>query len=294
MYEEILDKIVWSFSAVNSYCNCPKGFKLARIDHVPQVQNAFSDFGSFMHSLLEMYFKGEVEFFELSSIYQEKYDENVTHKFPKNSYVDLSEKYYEDGKKYFDFFEGISDQYEVLSVEVKAELVIKGRPFIGFIDLILRDKEDGKIVIWDHKSKSGFKSKAELRDYLHQIYLYALYVKEHYGEYPKELTFNMFRKNELITTAFDPEACNQAIDWFVETIDRIYNDILFDDKISISYFEKFKDIGSFKKDDFFCNELCGVREHCERSSKYKGNRRKAGGQNSNRQGESKRSERKTR
>lgn len=269
MYDEILDEITWSFSSVNSYCNCPKGFKLARIDHESQVQNAFSDFGSFVHSLLEKYFKGEVEFFELSGLYQDGYEENVTHDFPPNAYVDLAEKYYKSGKEYLDYFEGLPDKYEVIAVEMKVNLVIRGRPFVGYIDLVLRDKEDGKYVIWDHKSKSKFKSEKEMHEYLRQLYLYAISINEKFGEYPKELTFNMFNKHDLITTKFDEKECEAAVEWFSNTIDKIYADKVFDDKISIDYYNKFKDVNKFKKNDFFCNELCGVREHCERSTCFK-------------------------
>lgn len=52
-----LDNLVWSFSKVNNYNRCPHGFKLTYIDKVPQIDNAFAEYGSFAHSLLEKYFK---------------------------------------------------------------------------------------------------------------------------------------------------------------------------------------------------------------------------------------------
>jgi len=62
----ILDGMRWSFSSVNTYNTCPQAFRLGYLDALPKVNNAFSDWGTFMHSLMESYFRGKLEFFELS------------------------------------------------------------------------------------------------------------------------------------------------------------------------------------------------------------------------------------
>lgn len=270
MYQEILDQIVWSFSSVNSYCNCPRGFYLRRIEHVHTTGNAFAEWGTFMHSLLERFFKGEEDFFNLSFIYMDDYKKNIHFKFPDNRYVDLNESYYNAGMEYLNSFEGIDPKYEVVSVEEKCLMQFGRYPFIGFIDLVLKDTTDGELVIWDHKSKSKFTSKRELKEYLRQLYLYAGYVKKKYGEFPKSLTFNMFRAGEIVETPFDPAAYDEAVSWFTGTIDEIYAQKAFLDKIAIAYYAKMKDIADFKKDDFFCNQLCDCRESCARSACYKG------------------------
>ena len=61
----ILDGMRWSFSSVNTYNTCPQAFRLGYLDALPRVDNAFSDWGTFLHSLMEKYFRGEAEFFEL-------------------------------------------------------------------------------------------------------------------------------------------------------------------------------------------------------------------------------------
>lgn len=246
MYKETLDNIIWSFSSVNNYCTCPYGFKLSYIDKLPKINNAFAEFGGFVHSLLERFFRGEVEFFELSQLYQDEYNINVLHNFPDVTFCDLSEKYYQSGLEYFNSFEGIDD-YDVICVEQKINLTIRNKPFVGYIDLILRDKKDGQYVVVDHKSKNKFKNKKEKEHYLLQLYLYSLYVKEQYGEYPKVLKFNMFRAKEWVTEDFTQEKLENAINWFDITTDLIYSDTTFPKN----------------KDDFFCKNLCGVREHCE-------------------------------
>lgn len=247
MYE-ILDKMNWSFSSVNNYCTCPYGFKLSYIEKKSKINNAFAEFGSFIHSLLERYFRGEVEFFELSQIYKDEYDVNVLHKFPDCKFCDLTEKYYKDGLSYLDSFEGLDSDLEVVGIEQKVELEINGKPFIGYIDLILRDKTDGRYIIVDHKSKARFKSKKEREHYLLQLYLYSLHVKKIYGEYPKQLKFNMFRTKTWESEDFSEKTLQKAINWFDFTIELIKNDTDF----------------VKMKDEFYCENLCSVREHCKK------------------------------
>lgn len=254
----------WSFSSVNSFNNCKQCFYLTYIKKKPRLQNAFAEWGSFGHSLLERYYKGELEFFELSQEYMDGYDDNVREKFPPNIYVDLSERYFDAGLSYFNHFEGLPDGYVVLDVEAKITTKVGKYPFVGFADLIIKDTKDNGIIIVDHKSKSKFKNETEQNAFLRQLYLYALYVKEKYGVYPKELRFNMFRANQEVTVPFNEDDFTAAQQWFIDTVDAIYCEQNFLDKI----IESEKGVKDFNKNDFFCNELCGVRECCKRSVYY--------------------------
>ena len=151
-------------------------------------------------------------------------------------------------------------------------LDIDGDIFIGFIDLIVKDKNTGRYIVVDHKSKSKFKNEEERDEYARQLYLYALYIKAEYGEFPSHLIFNMFRANDVVTIDFDEKKLEKAVFWFKNTIENIKKDNKFDDKITILFRQKKKPLKEFKKDDFFCNELCGVRSYCNRSRCYKKNR----------------------
>lgn len=263
--KNFLDTITWSFSSVNAYDTCPKMFYFTYIEKAPKIQNSFSEWGTFVHLLLQKYYEGELELFELSGEYEKDYSENVKLTFPDNAYVDLNETYKAAGKKYFDNFEDDFSDYEVIGVEQKIETKIGKYNFVGYIDLILKD--DKGYYICDHKSKSKFKNAAELRHYLFQLYIYSKYIYEKYGEYPVGLIYNMVRVEDIIHEVFDIEEYQKALSWAESTINNIYEDEIFDDKILMNYMAKRKDIHSFKNNDFFCNELCSVRESCERSSK---------------------------
>lgn len=283
----ILDGMRWSFSSVNTYDTCPQAFRLGYLDALPKVNNAFAEWGTHMHSLMEAYFKGELEFFELSQVYQDGYDTAITCKFPPNKFCDLSERYFAAGKEYLDSFDGLFEDCEVVGVELKVKLIIDGRPFVGVIDLLLKKGDD--YIIADHKSKSAFKSKKEQAEYARQLYLYAIYVHETYGKWPIKLVFHMVRDmGALVEIPFVEADAEAARRWFTETIDTIYADALFESKPNYyrrllrelrnkldakevkfdDYLKQKKKLeASLNKTSFYCEQLCSSREQCPGTDK---------------------------
>ena len=132
---------------------------------------------------------------------------------------------------------------------------LKDKNIVGFIDLILRDKSDGKYIIADHKSKKlkkgkrGSKSSDELDASLRQLYLYSEYIKQEYGEYPKELWFNSFRldENNLIKCLFYKEKFDETMEWVEKTIQEISNN------------EEWTPTCDY----FYCKYLCDCSSECE-------------------------------
>ena len=64
------------------------------------------------------------------------------------------------------------ENYEILGVEEKVEFTINGKDFIGYIDLLVKDKKTNEIIIIDHKSaslkilKNGKISKSDQQHFL--------------------------------------------------------------------------------------------------------------------------------
>ena len=121
---------------------------------------------------------------------------------------------------------------------------------VGVIDLIPFIQSG--LVVCDHKSRGKWKSREERRKYLRQLNIYAIRVKEKYGEYPRELWFNKFREGVLDREPFSEAAAQEDKDWFLRSIDNIYKARSF----------------QAKPDRFFCDNLCSVREHCEHSVSF--------------------------
>jgi transcription initiation factor IIE alpha subunit len=262
-------------------------FYLQYIECKPQYDNCFAQFGTLCHSVLEKYATGELEIYELVDDYMNRFDTEVNQPFPPNKYVDLREKYYNQGHDYFESFAGFDD-YKLLDIEKRFEINMFDKfTFTGVIDLVVNDA-DGNLIIIDHKSKTIFKrkylcelcsktytietaekrefictkkcngtlveDKSEAKEFFRQLYLYALPIFEENKEYPKKLMFNFFRDGVMYEIDFNESDLEDTKNWVADTIETIRKD------------EKFEP----KKTDYFCDNVCGVRYECPNSNVYTG------------------------
>ena len=178
----IVGTFTWSFSRLESFYQCPYAWRRTYIDGEEKVSNAFAEYGSLCHKLLEDYEKGKIDIFSISSEYDRRFAEEIPSDFPPNKYADLRESYYLKGQRYFEEIDLPLDEMEILGVEEKVTFELGGKPFIGFIDLRYKDK-DGNMIFLDHKSanirinknNSVSKSDAEkMKKYEYQQYLYTI------------------------------------------------------------------------------------------------------------------------
>lgn len=253
-YGFIIDSMLWSFSRLNSYYNCPFEWKRKYIDCEYGENGFFGEFGSHCHSLLEGYAKGEISIFEISQLYEEGFNDAVVHDAPPNKYVDIRQSYFDKGLEYFNNIDLDLEQYEVLGVEKKVQFQIDGKDFVGFIDLLLKEKSTGKIIILDHKSasikflKNGKVSKSDqshVREFIRQLCLYAKPIIEEYG-HVDELWWNLFKDQNWLKIPFTQEDYEEAIQWAKDTIKLIESDT--------SWFPN--------PDFYYCNYLCSQRNNC--------------------------------
>lgn len=235
---------VWSFSSLSSFARCPMSFRLNYLDEVPQAGNGFSDFGILTHEVLDQYAKGTITAEDCAAIYDMAFEEAVSAPYPPYP-IGMRERAYHRGLSYFNSFTGFGEHYEIVGTEETIIGEVGGFRFKGIVDLVLRDKRDGRLVIIDHKTKSKAsmnKDKAELRK---QIYLYAHLVWQKYGEFPKQMGFNVIGEKWMLYD-FELDEYTATIDWAVETINRIVAEVEF----------------SGMYNDYFCKFICGSREDC--------------------------------
>lgn len=238
----IIDGLTWSYSKLTSYETCPYLFNQIYLEKsVEERDNAFAQFGSCCHNLLERYYKGELDSWELESKYRQEIVNAVTEPFPSEN---MAISYYTGGLEYFKEFRDPFQGRKVLEVEEKFKGTIYGQRFTGVIDLVVQDEG---IIIIDHKSKKNFSTSKEHLKYLRQLYLYAEHIKQKFGEYPKQMMFNMFRSNQLVVAEFDPEEAKRVEEWATKTIQSVRAD------------DKMEALPNW----FFCNRLCGISAYCE-------------------------------
>lgn len=242
---------VYSYTQLTSFNECPFSFYMTRIERTPQKSNAFSEQGTLIHDLIEQWAKGKIPAEKLASEYERRYAEEVVTAFPRTLAMrGYAEKAYQLGLSYFENFEGFPG-YKITGVEQKFRTLIAGRPFVGVIDMILEDEKNDRIIILDHKSKSLSSFKKNEDEMYKQQYLYSIYIYEKYGVYPEKLMFNLFKEGGLLMERpFDKDAYDQTYLWAKKTIE------------AIESFDMVDWLTMKEKSDFFCQELCSVRDEC--------------------------------
>lgn len=243
----IPEGFTWSFSRISTFDQCPMSFKLIYLDEVEGHSNAFADYGTLCHSCLEHYMKGKTPVFALAEEYEERYDREVTGAWPPFP-VGLGGKYYEQGLNFFETWDGIDETaYEIVDSEKSFVIDVGGNTVVGVIDAVLRDKKTGRLVIWDWKSKSAAQMKKDLKEYRHQLYIYAMGCYHIYGEYPQSIAFYLFREGKMVEEKFSEEGLEETRRWIIDTIERIKN--------SSEYV--------VSPSGYFCKYICSASDHCD-------------------------------
>jgi len=163
-----------SQSKLKTFRRCPKQYEYKYIEGLePTRKSVPLALGNWIHSMLEAHYKGED--------WLETYGE-LTHKF--NGFLAEEKEHYGDlpgisarlMNGYMDFWEEEDKNLEIISVEEEFEVDIgKGLLFKFKPDMIVKDKRDGIISCWDHKSNKTLPD-TEWRntDIQSTLYLWAL------------------------------------------------------------------------------------------------------------------------
>ena len=248
-YRPLIDEMVWSYSRIESFVDCPYRWFLKYIKHYKESDQFYASYGSFMHKLIEQYYRGRLKKDEMVSKFLIDFKKEVMGLRPNQSVV---EKYIQYGIRYLESFKPFDSN--MVDVEKKVEFCIDGIPFIGFIDYL--GEQDGEDVIIDNKSRdlkprskrtTPTAKDRELDSMLRQLYIYSAAIKQEYGRFPKLLCINCFRTGVFIEEPFNIDAYNEAVDWVKEQIETIKEADEF-----IPYL-----------DYFSCKFICGVNNECD-------------------------------
>lgn len=255
-YSFLIDNMEWSFSRVNSFCQCKYEWFLQYIEMADGEDNFYAEFGKLCHKILEKYAKGELTIFELAEYFDENYDKEVPSAIYHKS-TNIREKYREKAIDYFENIDLDLTKYEILGIEKKCNFKVGDKNFVGYIDLLLRDKTTGGIIVLDHKSsefpigKKGKVLKSEekkFQSYKRQLYLYSIQVHNEYGVYPEKIGWNYFKNREWLFLDFNKDDYEEAQNWALSTIVEINNTDDFNPNV----------------DFYYCHNLCRYRNFfCE-------------------------------
>lgn len=222
-YSNIISEFTWSYSRLTAFEHCPYGFFLSYIKPHSQAPQFFASYGSFLHRIMELYLRGELKKEELPGFYLARFRSEVEGRAPDQK---VFRSYFEQG---LDYLIHMDFPYQIpCAAERRVDFYVGGNSFTGIVDCVVQD--GGDIIILDHKSRvlkprSGRKkptrSDRELDDYLRQLYLYSIPVRDIFHQYPKRLEFNCFRSRQIISEPFSESALERTGLWAEQTIARI-------------------------------------------------------------------------
>lgn len=254
-YKKKLDEKDWSFSSENTYDSCAYAFYLKYIvESKDGIGNFYAENGKAMHEVLCGIALGDISIENSISEYLNRFDLICETVSPSTM-----DKTCEKCCDYLAELEPLDpDIYEIIGAEEKLEFKIQGYKFIGYADLILRDKIKNIIILVDHKSadhffkKDGITPLANQREnfeaYSKQMYLYCKGIEIKYGFLPDICIWNHFKDGGKISKIhFNEEDYIRAQEWAISTIRRIYKDKTF--QANLQYFR--------------CRHLCDFREECD-------------------------------
>ena len=239
----------FSHSQLVSVEECPYAYYLLKAAGIKPVENAFAQAGILAHQLLEGWAKGEIAIRDLPVLWTQRFNQAVTAEFPHYLAVKgYATKLFESILTYFKHFEGFPD-YVIVGAEQKFQSSIAGERFVGIADLILRNKNTGKLVIVDFKSCSLSSFKKNKVQMYRQLLLYSKHCADTFGEFPEKLRFELIKENTYDECPFDREDFVAARLW-AETV---INDIIKKD---------LPDWFEVRPEFFRCTNLCNCRNEC--------------------------------
>ena len=248
----------WSYSRASCFDNCKYEYYLQYIVRDPDTYlsegNFYAEIGGYCHEILAMIFRGELKKEDAARYFEDNYGFHVFYQASQSA----MENAYSSCLSYFNNIDlSWLKPYDVVGVELEKEFCYKNLSFIGIIDLLLRDKKDGKFVIMDHKSSSypfkkdgGLKKHSEsaFETYKRQMYLYCYAVKTDYGDFPKKIIWNHFKDGgKLAEIPFDESEYRRSLDWYVKVIADANKEEDYEPS----------------QDFFYCKNLCNFRNSCE-------------------------------
>ncbi len=246
--KEIVNGMVWSYSRLESFENCPYGWYLRYLEKEPSYMLFYTAYGKFMHELLAEYYGGKATPNELEIFFLTNFKKRVP-------FCGISTKTvlntFDKGVRFLRSLKPLP--IRVVSVEEKFDFKIGNLCFTGIIDLLCEN--NGEFYIIDHKSKNlkprSNRAKPTLNDIeidrmLKQLYLYSAAVKSKYGKFPTHLCFNCFNSQILINEIFDESKYSETIEWALRIIEKIKNTEIFSPVINY----------------FFCKNICGQINCC--------------------------------
>jgi hypothetical protein len=159
-----------SYSQFSKYSECPRHFYWDYVMGKRLYEDSLNTcFGTAIHDTLQLYIKTlytegseKADAIDSTKMFKERFTELLKEKKVKHTDDEYTEFIFDGEDILSSFFNSAvrlkyfpSNKYEFIGVEVELDADVKHNVcFTGFIDLVLREKETGKIKIYDFKTST--------------------------------------------------------------------------------------------------------------------------------------------
>lgn len=206
--------MVYSFSRISTYINCPFAYKKYYLEGVKTESNSAADVGTYVHEHIRTQIQEEEMPFINLSIEGLEVAKDFIHN-SEDIMLELAFRYnYETLETEQDIF--INKEFKEVEPDSKDAFLR------GIVDLILFSDEGIIVLDW----KTG-RSEPDLL----QLYIYAILVEAKYGKLPKEVGFIKLRDKEIKTIPITKKAIEQVKKYLLKVIEVIENDEEFKPKV---------------------------------------------------------------
>jgi hypothetical protein len=217
-----------------------------------RIQNAFGEYGTFIHHCIEEYFLGNIELWDLPSYYKNNYGNYIKSSWPAFP-MGMAENYYNDGLNFFNNFNFDTSKYDALMVEDKIDYNYNGIDLVVKPDIVLSNKDTKENALLDFKTsklKNNKYDKDKIDEYLNQMYLYVYFIEKAKNINIDYICIWFIRNNVFKVVKIDRNEMQSRIQWFEDTIKNIKN-------------EQDWAANNTKENQYFCNNICGMRNWCK-------------------------------
>ena len=257
-YKEQLKNMTWSFSRLHAYEQCPYSFYLKYIEGREEEMNLYAENGNIIHKIFQDIFTENMQVKQCVSHYVEMYNRIIS-----STNESSMEKTFDKCVGCLKALKSLDkNRYEIVGVEMKLEFYLCEYKFIGYADLVVRNKKTGEIILIDHKQaphflkKDGTPLKNQLENFLaykNQMYLYCIGLWKQFNLCVDKIVWHHFKDDgQLTIIPYNHNECESTKQWAIELIHTIEED------------DVFENIESY----IMCSSLCGFRNDCEYKTDY--------------------------
>ena len=86
-YRPLIEDMVWSYSRLEAFDDCPYRWFLKYIKHCEETDKFYASFGTFMHKLIEEFYRGTLTKYEMLNKFLTDFSKEVRGTRPQESTV---------------------------------------------------------------------------------------------------------------------------------------------------------------------------------------------------------------